>query len=966
MNRLAARPLRAARLLDAKDIPMTTTKPLAAAIALLLAAAAAAPASAQTAPPATTDDDTETLDAITVTGTNLRGVDLAEAQPVQVIDAKQIERLGLQSIGDALKLISETGGGTGNFSTSSSGALQADSPAGMAGASLRGLGAGSTLTLINGRRIAVSSFSNGVRSENFVDVNAIPMAAVDRIEVLSAGASAIYGADAVAGVINIVMRRSFDGLRTAVSVGDSSADTDEAKFNANLLWGFGDDDLGGLIVVDAFKRNGFYNRDRDVTSRARGNRDGGAEFLSFVGSRRADGRTRFLPRDFVEASCPEDRRFDGRPGFPLGRFGEYCDFEASDFTVFDPELEQLGLYGAFNARFGDSLEFFSELQAQRNESFATSSPAPMPGAGERIAFDHPNLPAALRARFTAAGLPATEDILATGRFPDARELAIETTSWRALAGLRGDLGGDWGWESAINYGQSESEQIASGGIYNSARVRAGLRGRLCADGTTTCSPGTGGLWYNPFGGQSQQDARVLALVRETVPRNGESSTYGIDLKLNGTAGAIGDRDIAWAVGVEGRHEEIADKPSPLAEVDRLTGQPGVFGFGSRSAQGDRNASALFVESLLPFTDAFDVRLAGRYDHYSDFGGDFNPSVGLRFRPTDDLVFRGGWNTGFRAPSLAQATSGTTAASFTLPCVTGGEFFANYCNSRAGTSTVFSQIFANEDLSPETSEAWNAGLVWSPLERTSFSVDYWNFEQENTVDVDYFGLLRAALANPALIYTFIDGARPRPPGAIGIETPTGTATGLASGEVFVDLQNIGVQRTTGWDFQIDHRLFDDVLGGGVDLSLDATRVTSFERSESCSPQVAPLRGDGVCVNGQRLVQLNGEYRYPKWRGTVAVDWESDEFDASLWANYTHSYYDDFRIDPEATPSTRVSSWTVWNASWGWNIDEVHRVSVQVRNLTDRDPPLALASRAGVDTFNHDAMGRYITLNWIGRF
>ncbi|MCZ8166672.1 TonB-dependent receptor [Silanimonas sp.] len=936
---------------------MLSKKPLSAMIALLLATSVAAQAPA----PAAETDDAKTLDAVTVTGTNLRGVDLAEAQPVQVIDAAKIERLGLASMGDVLKLISETGGGTGNFSTATSGVLQAESPAGMAGASLRGLGAGSTLTLVNGRRVAASSFSNGVRSENFVDINAIPMAAIERIEVLSAGASAIYGADAVAGVINVVLRRSFDGIRAAVSVGDSSADSDEAKLNANFLFGFGNDTVDGLLVIDAFKRNGFYNRDRAITENERVPSQQGI-FPSF------NGRGFPLIRDLVEAACPDSQRFDGRPGFPAASAYQYCSVDRADYTAFDPELEQLGAYGTITARLGESLEAFGELQAQRNKSFATGSPAAWGGsAGARIAFNHPNTPAELRARLLAGGLGATTDLLGFGRFPDTRQIEVETKNWRALAGLRGDLNDDWSWEAAAGFGRSESEQVASGGIYNEARFLAGLRGFLCADGTTTCSPTSGGLWYNPFGGQGSQDPRVLALVRETVPRNGESTTTSADFKINGTAGAIGGRDIAWALGVEGRREKIADRPSPLAAVNRLTGRPGVIGFGSKSAEAERDASAVFVESLLPFTETFDLRLAGRYDHYSDFGGDFNPSVGLRFRPSDTLVFRAGWNTGFRAPSLAQAGSGTTAASFTLPCGTGSEFFNNFCSQGTRPQNILSQIFANEDLQPESSEAWNAGAVWSPAERTSFSVDYWNFDQKNTVDVDYLRLLRQSLTTPSLIYTYSDGTRPRPVDAIGIETRTGTASGLSTGEVFVTLQNIGVQRTNGWDLAIDHGLAEDFLGGRLDLSIDATRVLSFERSESCSPQVAPLRGDGACVGGQRLVELNGEYRYPKWRGTVALDWTSEDFDAAVWASYTGSYYDDFRFDPAAISTTaRVASWTTFNASWGWNINETHRVSLQVKNLTDRDPPRALGASAWVDTFNHDAMGRFVTLNWIGRF
>jgi len=214
--------------------------PLAFAVAMALAAPLA---HAQTNPtPAdTNEDEAVTLDAVTVTGSNLRGIDLQEAQPITILDAEDIKQFGASNVADLLKQVTETGGGTGNFSTANSGALQADAPAGTAGASLRGLGTSSTLTLVNGRRVAASSFANG--SENFVDINAIPMAAIDRIEILTTGASAIYGADAVAGVINLVLRKDFEGLRLSASYGDSTRATDEGRLNANLVAGFARDSV---------------------------------------------------------------------------------------------------------------------------------------------------------------------------------------------------------------------------------------------------------------------------------------------------------------------------------------------------------------------------------------------------------------------------------------------------------------------------------------------------------------------------------------------------------------------------------------------------------------------------------------------------------------------------------------------------------------------------------------------------
>jgi outer membrane receptor protein involved in Fe transport len=909
---------------------MLPIKPLSAAIALLLATSVAA----QTTP---AEDDTETLDTVTVTGTNLRGVDLAEAQPITILDAEDIRRIGATSVSDVLRQVSELGGGTGNFTTANSGVLQADAPAGSAGASLRGLGTASTLTLVNGRRVAVASFANG--SENFVDLNAIPVAAIERIEVLAAGASAVYGADAVAGVVNIVLRNRFDGLRLSASHGDSTRSTDEARSNLNLVAGFGDDDAGGVVVVDAFRRAAFYNRDRAITAREpRPSQQG--FFPSW-----SDGGD-----EIVEAQCP-------RSDFGLGGFGEFCAVNRNAFTAADPSLEQFGTYLSYGLRFED-VEVFGEVQYQRNRSEANSAPAPWDA---EASFANPSLPADFRARYLSLGFDPA-GLYGFGRFPDARTIEVETTNLRVLLGLRGSLG-DWGWETAFNGGSSRSEQAATAGIYNVARFQAALLGELCIDGRTTCAPGAGGLWYNPFGGQAVQDARVLGLIRESVPREGHSQALGWDLRFNGELGELGGGAIAAAFGTEVRNERTDDEPSPLATADPITGEVPVYGFGSTAVSASRTASSAFAEVLLPFTATFDVRLAGRYDHYSDFDGDFNPSIGLRFRPTDDIVLRAGWNTSYRAPSLAQVGAGTTLSSGAIPCAAGSEFRTNFCRGSSRDVNYLSQVFGNPDLEAETSTAWSAGLVWSPGDATSVSLDYWNFEQENLVDIADLDLFRAALANPALIYT-PSGPGARPPGAIGIVTRDGTATGRIV-EVFLELSNIGVQRTDGLDIDLRQRLAEDFAGGELRAWADATYVNSFERSELCSAAVAPRRGQGACINGTRVVELVGEFRYPEWLGNVGLTWENDAVQASLWANYVDSYFDDDTRSGVAA-NRRVGSFTTLSASLGWDITDTHYVSLAVRNLTDRDPPLALGSSTNVDTFNHDALGRFITVNWIGRF
>jgi iron complex outermembrane recepter protein len=922
-------------------------RPLSLAIALLVSA----PAFAQDAATASPPQDANELDTIVVTGSNLRGIDLQQAQPVVVLDSEDLKEIGANTVGDALKQVSETGGGTGNFSTANSGALQADSPAGSAAASLRGLGTSSTLTLVNGRRVAVASFANG--SENFVDINAIPLAAVERIEVLTTGASAIYGADAVAGVVNVILRKDFEGLRLGASYGDSTRSSDESRTNANLVYGFQKDRLRAMVVIDAYERNALYDRDRSISAtEPRPSQQG--IYPSFNGPT-------FPGDDFVEAGCPDDQ-------FGVGDFGEYCELNRNAFTATDPQVRQIGGYATLSYSFNDSLEYFSELAVQQNKARADAAPAPW--SNERIALEHPGMPTELRNRLVAAGYPRVRGgrnvIVGYGRFPDARTIEVETENLRWLNGLRGSIG-EWDWETTLTIARSDSEQNAVAGIYNVDRVRAGLLGNLCADGRTTCSPTTGGLWYDPFNGQAGNSQQVLDLVRERVPRSGESDLDAFDVKLNGNWGSIGNRDIAWAFGGEVRSERVVDDPSPLATAD-LNGNVPVYGFGSTDVDAERTQWGVYAETNLPITSTFDLRLAGRYDHDTQFGGDFNPSVGFRWRPSDLFLLRGGWNTSFRAPSLAQVGAGTTLSSGALPCSPGSEFSLSFCNGRTSDDSYLSEIYGNEDLDPETSEAFYLGTVFEFGGRATLTVDYWNFDQKDLVDIDDLELFRRALTDPTLIYNSTalpgqPGFMPR--GVVGIATRNGLIGG-AIDEVQLELINIGRQRTDGVDIGFDYR-FDETAIGRFKAYVDATWTHSFERSESCDPNGSDTRrGVGRCgADGQRLVERVGEFRYPEWLVNTGVSWSRGDWGARLWANYVDSYYDDDQR-AEVPAGRTVASWTTLNLNVDWDIDERQSIGLNIRNLADRDPPVSLGSASNVDLYNHNTLGRFVTFSYTYRY
>ena len=309
-------------------------------------------------------EETAELDKLTITGSHIKGVDLEGALPTIVIDRETIDESGADSIVDLLQNLPELGGGTGTFSTSTAGALSNDTPVAAAGVSMRGLGTSSTLTLINGRRVTVSSFAKG--SESFVDVNTIPMAAIERIEVLPSGASALYGADAVAGVINIILRDDFDGMELSLSYGDSDADTDESKSNINFVWGASSGNLSATVVLDYFDRNALYDRDRAETRDEIRPRQQGI-YPSF-------NDLFFQLNDQTEqpgeGGCPADQFVAD------GAFGEYCALDRGDFVSTVDEFESLGTMATLNYRFDNGLRWFNEMNFSRTQGVGTSSPAP--------------------------------------------------------------------------------------------------------------------------------------------------------------------------------------------------------------------------------------------------------------------------------------------------------------------------------------------------------------------------------------------------------------------------------------------------------------------------------------------------------------------------------------------------------------------------------------------------------------
>ncbi len=934
------------------------------------------------------------VERITVTGSQIKGADLEGAQPLTVISADDIAKSGATSVAELMRQVNQTRGGDGSFTTSESGALSTSTPAGQAAASLRGMGPASTLTLINGRRIAASSFAAG--TQNFVDVNAIPLAAIERIEVLATGASATYGADAVAGVINYILKKDYQGGEFNASSGNSFAGSDEGKHNFNFV--FGTDLAGGQLTVfaDYFDRGSFSAQDR-----------------SFTRNPILESAYSYLPKN-----TPNIYYWSARDGNEIGapncetelvttEYGEQiCAYYGNEDDLLSTELESASAGFTYNKDFGDTT-WFTDFFYSTTDSTSQSTPAPIdqvndmegPWAHEDalMVFDPEVQDALYDAIYidpydTPAGREAW-GFRYDARFATPRTIDVETDAFRLVTGLSGRVD-EWYWETAITLSKSESEQKAVAGIYNRYKYHAVANGELCSDGNiadydgSDLSCGSGSLlgMYNPFLVGDEGNDALLAMAQEVPTRDGESTVYGWDAKISGELFEINGHTVSAAFGVEFRDEEITDEPSLNAmarsENDYLVD---VFGFGSSFSKADRQQYGIFAEFNWPITDKLEMKLAGRYDDYDDFGDTFNPKVGITYRPFDSLVLRSSWSTAFRAPSLTQAGVELRTTTARFDCGANQAVADLYCEGFGDERSENVLELGNAKLNAEESESVSVGFAYSPNNDITLTVDYWAFEHEDLVDTDMTDVLNRAINDSSLRHCGLV-----PEGSLGVSyDPDLCLVSDSSGltveddganlseilaewvafddpryaelplyrDHIIQLQNTGKQDVSGIDLTYQHDL--NFSFGRITLDLDATHYIEFERNKPGSDEIE---------------ELVGTWRYPENLASVRVGLELEHFYSSLTARYTDSYEDDIEgmrgreLDEldmlgvlNADGTRDVDSHTEVDLNMGYDFADFN-INLTINNVFNEEPPVAYGSRRGFDSMNHSALGSNYRLSF----
>ncbi|MGB2742600.1 MAG: TonB-dependent receptor [Cognaticolwellia sp.] len=820
------------------------------------------------------------VERIEITGSRIKRTEMEGPSPVQSIGKEQIKSMGYDNLQQLLERMPVAGSGT--FSTR--GNSQDSTANGAAAVSLRGLGPDATLVLINGRRASTSAFAENI-TNSFVDINSIPVSAIERIDILKDGASAIYGSDAVAGVVNIILKKDIEGIEINLGYGA----TDGPNYNektASLVWGTSTANSHASIILDHFSNSelGAYELGRFGT--ANQSPYGGEDFRS---SRGYPGYFYVNGVKTIDPDCPADQ------ATATGS----CLFDYGPFNLVIPKAERVGAIAQFDYTFKNDITAFMEVAIQHNTSEAGGAATPLDeSAGLTVPASHPNN-------------PFGQDV-EIGRYrpvdAGARRWDIESDSMRFVGGLRGTFN-EWDWEIAAQKGRSKSLQT---GNRDQGWVRVDFLQEEINEGN-----------YNPFGGATNPDD-VIDRITTSLVRRGVSHITSYDAHITGEAFVLDGNPVMMATGIEYREEDVEDIPDDQFQRGL------IFGTEAVAASASRDQYAAYIEFSIPVTDDLELQLAGRYDHYSDFGSTTNPKIAVRWAAGEDITVRASWAQGFRAPSLAQIGLG--------PSQNSTFFVDSYRCAATGLdcealdyNTEFS---GNDQLEAEESESWNVGVIWAPGEGWGMSFDIWNITQDNKIDQQNFGDLYNATCNDQSSTV-----------CVRLPAQSGQSLGVID-LIHSSFINVSSQDASGIDTSVNYTTSIENIGD-LKFNLEWSYMDTFDKDD---------------------LEYIGEYGYPEHRWIASTNWSNDDFSANLNVSYTGEFEDtpdidfDGSLDFEDNKSRMVDSQILVDVQGSYHFSDNLRFSLGVNNLFDEEPPFAIGDGDG-DLYGyaqgtHNPRGRYI--------
>lgn len=924
-------------------------------------------------------DEAAVLDRIEVTGSRIKKAEIEGQSPVQIVSREQIDRSGLNSIGDVLQQLTGSGSSL-NTKFNSSGNFGFPPDGGGVGAGsttvdLRHLGAKRVLVLVDGVRWVNESSASGVSTA--VDLNTIPLAAVDRIEVLEDGASTLYGSDAIGGVVNIITKRNVDGAQVNAQYGEFDKGDGETQSY--------DFSIGGQADKLSFFFAASYVEQKEISSADREQ----ARFpvpgtgLTFGSSGTPNGRFVFI-NPTANSACPlTDLDDDGTPetpfcnittpngsSFPNGPdfpndfipFTTANRFNFSPFNLLLTPNERKNIFAKFDYELSSSVRWYSRFSYTERESTNQAAPEPIflgsgAGTGNPLADD---ITISASNPFNPFGidLVSADNLILLGRRPIEGgprifEQDVDTTYF--ATGLEGDFefaGRPFFWD--VNYvrGENEAKQVTFGS-YNLARINRGL-GPI-ENCTAPCVP------LNLFGGPGTLTPEMIAFIQPILNDVSQNELEMITANITGDVFDLPAGPLSFALGYEYRDQEGFFRPDPIIASGESNGVPALptsGGFDVDEVYLELNIPLL---ADLPMVKKLDLSAATRYSDYSTFGDDFTNKVGLRWQVNDELLIRGTFAEGFRAPSIGELFGSESRFDATLkdPCLIGLDGSpptgsASNCAALGvppNTQQINSQISittgGNDQLDAETSDSYTAGFVWSPAFAT-------NAAWADRLDIEFTwyrhevdGAIQAIDAQTQLDLC-VDTLDPEFCNGI-------TRSGSGSINSFNNtLVNLGSIETEGWDADLFWSL-PEKSWGKIGIAWQNTFVDSF-KAVGAGGSRQP-NGVGIEVNDSAI---------PEWTSNLTVDWRLGPWSASWVLRHIDSLTEEcgdaasFPVcSNQAEGTNRLGSITYHDFQVGYRLDVLKGVNFNagLNNAFDKDPPLCLScSLNGLDASTYDLPGQ----------
>ena len=879
------------------------------------------------------------IETIEVVGSHIQGLDASRIGPVLSLDRAEIERSGTLTVGEFLEQLPMNNGGTFNDRNALSAA-----PGGSS-ISFRGLGPSASLILVNGRPLAAYAFQQSPEFGalvDFVDTNNVPLAAVERIEVFKDGASAIYGSQAMAGVINIVLRDSFTGTSLDLRRGLASADgAEETAFS--LLSGLSLNKTDLRLILTRTDRSKLAWQDRSVSRSANGEPSGGVDLRSLAAANFTFGSV---------GSFGADCQQRAETGFEL------VDIETSNFGIclFDPNSQivvpsvtKTGLTLLAGRELTPNLSL--EIEANLLMSDAE-------GRRDPVAF--------LQGTFPAGNPwnPFGRDVLTDYRFSETGQRIdqISTDNRRLVVALDG-LAGEWAWQLSALRHESTNRTLGEGYL-NIDRIEAALNGvDLNADGVLDANE-----YLNLYSPASNPNSFALTnSLKASTARHSVSMLKNYLAKALRRFGQLPGGQLIAAVGVEHRTESLDDWSDPLSlgsllaaadfsqklwhgrRVDLPLDQIDPFAYidprdepisalettGFPSAFGSQSTDAAFAEIRMPALPELDIQLALRYDEIQDFNDNFSPRVALSFGQGRRIRSRASWSRGFRAPSPGELFRGQSTK-------LQGSWDPKRCPQfvdpwiipeRAGgcITTVFVvSVLGNSELAPEESESTSAGIEGDISENHTAGMNCWRVA------------VRDKIVTPQTAWMIRNEDR-LPPGTIERFEPDNFSLDPADypggiRRINILPLNFGRQEVRGCDLDVDS-VFGDVANGILRGQLLATHMASNRLAFGPDDP---------------MEQLAGTYGYPKNRVNMNLFWSRNRWQAGLYARWTDGFRDAFG-------ETEVGSHIEWDTQVRFAASAATTLTVGVENLFDDSPPSSLYSLQGFPVDYYDMRGRFFYLS-----